>query len=315
MASLIEEYRKQCVEALFNTSTFNSAFSSWKPSIKALISHNIAQEYFDIADHLREIFNITNTSGGRTQEAVSGGGACWEALVCWYLNLCNIGRRTIVIKHSKELIPDCVSDAITVNYGNFPSNTESDLIAITFPDKPEYNADYKTLSINDPYGNPIQMYKTKNGVPTPNIKAVIDVLAKRDFSDLEINIIQCKTNWNDNAQIPMLWDMIYSANAFRTNITIGRNGYTITMIKHFAYSFVTVPSNKLTLYKSSSTCVKRVENLSGGNYWGCPTVNNVAASLKELLTRNLSNGASINHLSTLTTEIPKIPVDYAYFGL
>ena len=59
----------------------------------------------------------------------------------------------------------------------------------------------------------------------------------------EIGIIQCKTNWNDNAQVPMLWDMIYSAGGFRgRNITIGRNGYNIQNAQSFTYSFVTVPS-------------------------------------------------------------------------
>lgn len=313
MANLIEEYRKQCVDALFSTSTFNKSFGSWKTSILSLIPHKLPQEVFDIGDHLREIFNITNTSSGRSQDVVSGGGACWEALVCWYLNLCCVGRRTIIIKHSKELIPNCVSDAITVNYGNFPSNTESDLIAITFPDKSEYLTEYSSLSVNDSYGNPIPLYKGKT--KKPNLKEIIDSLAKRDFSDLEVNIIQCKTNWNDNAQIPMLWDMIYSAKAFKTSISIGRNGFSINTIKKFYYSFVTVPSNKLTSFKSTSTCVKRVENLSGGNYWGCPTLNNVAASIKEILTRNLSSGASSNHLSTLGIELPKLSSDYKYFNL
>ena len=309
MASLIEEYRKLCIDNLFNMESFKDVFAIWKSTINSLTSHKTPQEIFDLGDNLRDIFFTTNT-GGRSQGAVSAGGTCWEALICWYLNLCNIGRRTIVIKHAKELIPDCVSDAITVNYGNFPSNTESDLIAITFPDEPEYDSDYSSLSVIDFSGNEVPLYKgTKI-----NLKEIINVLAIRDFSKLEINIIQCKTNWNDNAQIPMLWDMIYSANAFRTNITIGRNGYSITGVKRFAYSFATLPSNK-NEYKSDSVCVKRVENLSGGNYWGMPTKNSVAASLKELLTRNLGNGKTINHLSSLAIEIPKLSTDYSYFKL
>ena len=315
MKSLIEEYRQQCVEALFKVSTFSNSFAAWKPTIEALTLHHKSQEYFDLADHLREIFQITNTAGGRTQEAVSGGGACWEALVCWYLNLCCLGRRTVIIKHAKELIPECVSDAITVNYGNFPSNTESDLIAITFPDKPEYDTELESLTIVDDTGHRIQNTKVKNGKNVPNIKGIIDVLAKRDFGKLEVSIIQCKTNWNDNAQIPMLWDMIYSANAFKTNITIGRNGSSIKTISRFSYAFATVPSNKLSLYEQDRTCVKRVENLSGGNYWGCPTKANVAASLKEMLNRNLLAGNPANHLTTLSSSISKLSSDYSYFGL
>lgn len=315
MATLIEEYRKLCVDNLFNTKTFSSAFLTWRTKILSLAPHKAPAEFFDLGDHLREIFNTTNTNAGRSQEAVSGGGVCWESLICWYLNLCNIGRRTIVIKHSKDLIPECVSDAITVNYGNFPSNTESDLIAITFPDLPEYTKDFSSLSIVDMYGKPVPLYKGRSN-PVPNVKQIIDVLAQRDFTSLEVNVIQCKTNWNDNAQVPMLWDMIYSTDSFRSgrNITIGKNGFSIKNLG-FKYSFVTVPSNKLDLFKPESTCVKRVENLTGGNYWGCPTKNNVAASVKEILSRNLLNGNPNNHLTTLAAELPKLSSCYSYFKI
>ncbi len=141
------------------------------------------------------------------------------------------------------------------------------------------------------------------------------MLGERDFSDLEINIIQCKTNWNDNAQIPMLWDMVYSARRFATNITVGRNGYSIQNVKYFSYSFVTVPSNRLDSYKPNATSVKRVENLTGGNYWGLPTLHNVAASIKEMLLKNLNNGNRLNHKATLTTELPKLSIEYSYFNL
>ena len=310
MATLIEEYRKQCVQTLFNSKSFESSFVTWKNAINALAPHTAPAEIFDLGDRLREIFMTTNTSSSRNQEDVSAGGVCWESLVCWYLNLCNIGRRTIVIKHSKELIPTCVSDAMTVNYGNFPSNTESDLIAITFPNLPEYSSEISTLNVSDANGNKIPALKKSR----PNIKPIIDALSQRDFNNLEVNVIQCKTNWNDNAQIPMLWDMIYSTNTFRSgrSITIGRNGFSIKNLT-FTYSFVTVPSNKLKNYAPNKTCVKRVENLTGGNYWGLPTMNNVAASLKEILNRNLYNGSSNNHLTTLAVELPKLLTDYSYF--
>lgn len=312
MATLIEEYRKACVQDLFTARVFNSCFSTWKSKIDTYTPHKNANEYYDLGDHLKEIFFSTNTGDGRGQASLSGGGASWEALVCWYLNLCNIGRRTIIIKHKKNLIPACVSDSITVNYGNFPSNTESDLIAITFPDKPEYSTDVSRLVVTDVNGNNVNTMR-RNGIL--DIKRIIDALGERDFSDLEINIIQCKTNWNDNAQIPMLWDMIYSARRFATNITVGRNGFSIQNVKYFSYSFVTVPSNKDAGYNPSATSVKRVENLSGGNYWGLPTKPNVAASIKEILLKNLNNGNKNNHKTTLAIELTKLKTDYSYFRI
>lgn len=312
MATLIEEYRKACVNDLFNTSAFNTCFTNWKPTISTLIPNKSANEVFNLGDHLRNIFQTTNSNTGRTQTKLSSGGAAWEGLICWYLNLCNIGRRTIVIKHKKNLIPNCVLDAITVNYGNFQSNTESDIIAITFPDKTEYNTDISLLNITGTNGNNLNLYK-RNG--SFNLKLAIDTLAARDFNDLEINIIQCKTNWNDNAQIPMLWDMVYNALRLPTNVTVGKNGYSVHTCLYFSYSFVTLPSNNSNKIKNTSTCVQRVRNLSGGNYWGRPTQTNVAASVKEILTRNLLSGASTNHLTTLGTNLPLLQTSYNYFNI
>ena len=143
-----------------------------------------------------------------------------------------------------------------------------------------------------------------------------DFLSSRDFDDYEIGVIQCKTNWNDNAQIPMLWDMIYSANGFRgRNITIGRNGFNIHNASNFSYSFVTVPSNQNAEYKGSSVAVKRVTNLSGGNYWGLPTEHNVARSLKEIFTNNFQTGYPNNIRTEIRNAIPNFGNDLSYFDI
>src|SRR5690606_33300354 len=63
---------------------------------------------------------------------VSGGHA-WEGLVCWYLNLCLVGTRAVVIKNPIQW-PTPVRDALTVTYGNVRTNKESDLLGIVFPD-------------------------------------------------------------------------------------------------------------------------------------------------------------------------------------
>ncbi len=308
--NVIEHLRELSVNQLFKTNSFSSCWNTWKPVINSVSMSRTPRQILDIGDHLSEIFATTKTSE-RSQSAVSGGGATWESLVCWYLNLCLIGRRTIVIKHNKQLVPTPVSDAITVNYNNFISNTESDLIAITFPNKVEYNMNKDDINIVD-----------ENGIPIPTIKGrkynsngILNGLSHRDFSELEIHIIQCKTNWNDNAQIPMLWDMIYSARDFRSNITVGRNGYSIHDTSRFTYSFVTVPTSRMGGIKPNATCVKRVTHISGGNYWGKQTVSNVASSIKELLARNLYTGHTVSPLTTISKEISKLNSDYNYFKL
>lgn len=268
--NIIEYARELSIKKLFETNGFSTVWPTWKNKIQTDIFNSAPPTehlIYSIGDSLRDIFRTTGQAG-RSQSDVSGGGANWEALVCWYLNICLIDRRTFVLKHNKDLIPSPIKDAITVNYGNFRSNTESDLIAITFPDKAEYTIDKEQILINDIHGNSVDINKGKNY----NFLPILDALVARDFDDIEIHIIQCKTNWNDNAQIPMLWDAVYSANTFRNGISVGTNGYSIHDAKRFTYSFVTVPSNQIKkngrlTYKNTSTAVLRVLNLSGGNYW------------------------------------------------
>lgn len=316
--NIVEKLREESIKSLFDAKGFAHAWPIWKGKIDTLVPGRSATQFFDLGDHLKEIFYTTNmskvrTDGTRSQSEVSGGGANWEALVCWYLNLCCIGRRSVVIKHSKKLVPDPISNAITVNYGTFISNTESDLIAITFPDKPEYNMDKEKIVINDEDGKTIKIKSL--GKMKYNLKEVLNALVARDFSEIEIHIIQCKTNWNDNAQIPMLWDMIYSADNFKTNITIGREGYSINNARLFTYAFATVPTVKIDNFKRASVSVLRVSNLSGGNYWGMKSVSGVASSMKEMLSRNLSSGADSNHKTTLKKELFKLSSDYNYFQI
>lgn len=311
--NIVEALREAVISGLFSTKGFNTAWPVWKSKINSLAPVRTPAQILALGDHLKEIFYTTNTSIGRTQSDVSGGGANWEALVCWYLNLCSLERRTVVIKHSKSLLPAPVSNAITVNYGSFISNTESDLIAITFPDKDEYQMDKELIDILDEHGNRVPVFTGKKN--RYNLQPILNALTARDFSEVEIHIIQCKTNWNDNAQIPMLWDMIYSAKAFKSGITIGREGYSIMNARLFSYAFATVPTVRLDRIKATSVAVERVRNLSGGNYWGLPTQSGVASSIKEMLERNLKNGNKDNHLSTIGRAIPKYGTEYSYFKL
>lgn len=316
--NIIEYARELSIKKLFETNGFSTVWPTWKNKIQTDIFNSAPPTehlIYSIGDSLRDIFRTTGQAG-RSQSDVSGGGANWEALMCWYLNICLIDRRTFVLKHNKDLIPSPIKDAITVNYGNFRSNTESDLIAITFPDKAEYTIDKEQILINDIHGNSVDINKGKNY----NFLPILDALVARDFDDLEIHIIQCKTNWNDNAQIPMLWDAVYSANTFRNGISVGTNGYSIHDAKRFTYSFVTVPSNQIKkngrlTYKNTSTAVLRVLNLSGGNYWGLPSETGVASSIKELLERNLKSGHSNGIISTIRTSMSYLNSTYSYFDI
>lgn len=310
MPNTIPDYfRKLSVESLFSTQTLQNCWPIWKTKINEILGEEYNEtNLIDLGDRLSEIF--TSTGGeGRGQSEVSAGGTAWESLVCWYINLCTIGSRTVAIR-KMSLVPKPIQDAITVNYGNFACNTESDITVITFPNLVEYQSDISHLSV-DNNGTLIEAIK-RNKLNTE----FSNFLCARDFDSLEIGIIQCKTNWNDNAQIPMLWDMIYSANGFRgRNITIGREGFNIHNANNFSYSFVTVPSNQRANYSSNSVAVKRVTNLSGGNYWGKSSKQHVARSLKEIFTNNFQAGYVNNIRADIRASLPNLENELSYFKL
>lgn len=269
--NIVEYARKTSIGTLFSMPTFGATFPKWKPRIEERLGQS--PDFFDIlnlGDSLADIFKSTGAAG-RNQASLSGGGNLWEGLVCWYLNLCLVGSRSVVVKRLKKLLPPCIEDAITVNYGNVASNSESDLITTTFPNNQDFTKDMDIdTSGNFDYINSI------------------DSLCKNILNQLEVGIIQCKTNWNDNAQIPMLWEIVYSSKGFdNSQIKIGRNGVSMKDFKKFFYAFVTVPSQK-GKFKSDGLPVQRVRNLSGGNYWGRPSQSGIASSVKEIFNKNFS---------------------------
>lgn len=300
---MIESYRKAAVESAMSTNSAKNSFPHWSESISKITNDRLSGEIiFNLGDHLREIFGASSQGntrvGENTNSSVSAGGAAWESLVCWYLNLCLIGSNVVVIKSKKDLLPRFVTDAIAVKYNNFKSNTEADLIYIAFP---------KVLDW--PAKNEKELFSK-----------YLDRVLSTAFSmkEISIGIIQTKTNWNDNAQIPMLWDMVYSAKGFGRNVSVGSKGRSIESFASFTYSFVTVPSQKDVdkNYKVTSTAVNRVRNISGGNYWGLPTKNGVADSLNEFIGRNLSDYVQGSDLiGWLDRQVALLNSDYSYFGL
>jgi hypothetical protein len=80
----------------------------------------------------------------------------------------------------------------------------------------------------------------------------------------------------------MLWDMIYTFRGVSHHkVRIGSNGYSLNDLREFTYSFVTVPSQSRDILPNSMP-VRRVESLSGGNFWGRQSQSGVAESLSEI---------------------------------
>ena len=182
--SIPDHFRRLSVESLFNTNTFQSCWDTWKPEILKLLGNNFGEnEILNLGDHLSDIFKSTG-GGGRGQGELSAGGTAWESLVCWYINLCTIGSRIVAIK-KMSLVPKPIQDAITINYGNFACNTESDITIIIFPNLHEYNADIDQIILHNNSGNQIPNL-IKNCLNTE----ISNHLAERDFHQYEIGIIQ-----------------------------------------------------------------------------------------------------------------------------
>lgn len=298
-STIIEALRKHAIDDVFNISSFSNSWGSWRKSITQKTSPApTPQNILDLGDHLSTIFQSTGTSG-RSQGSVSGGGYGWEGLITWYLNLILANTRGVAVKMKKDLIPQPIREAITVNYGNIQCNTEADIIVIIFPE------DFEKITASK-----------EELLSRKAFSKSFNQLNFTQLQDFEVGIVQCKTNWNDNAQVPMLWNMVYSANNFtNTQISVGTNSHTISDFARFTYSFATVPSNGTQKYKITSTAVLRVNTLSGGNYWGHPSKNGIASSLKEIFNRNFRNSfkASMNH--TISKTISELKGPLSYFNL
>lgn len=295
--SIVEYLREQAVNDCLAIKTVDKCWPTWQQKIHSLTPSKSAQEFLDLGDHLAAVFATTG-EGGRTQDALSGGGSAWESLVCWYLNLCLVGTRTVVMKPKKNLLPDAIFAAMSVSYGGKQTNTEADLIAITFPDHLSFMTDDpREVKIMSKKGDGIENL-SKNG--QLNYKAIMNTLLEDKCGETEILIIQCKTNWNDNAQIPMLWGMLYEI--FRINplnkignITIGKPELNPSSFLSFKYAFITVPTQKVAI-KPDSMAVNRVNSLSGGNYWGRLTQLKVAKSVKEIFLSVFSSSVASEKL-------------------
>ena len=159
---------------------------------------------------------VMKSRGDRSNAGVAAAGSAFECMVSWYLNLLLWGTPIIVGKKHNKL-PKVFSDITTVNIDGKKSNSETDLIAFSVPDS-EYFVGSSTE---------------------------LNQFLERRIKDVDLTIIQTKTNWNDNSQIPMLWNMIYNVADFRVpNISIGVNGFTPLSLNELRYAFVTLPSQR-----------------------------------------------------------------------
>ena len=279
-------FKKRYLQQLAGVGSFSKSWGVWRPLIDDILGPvPDGQRIFDLGDHLSDIFKA-NASEGRDQGQLSGGGAAWECLVSWYLNFVLWSAPVAVVRQNRSFVPQIINNLVTVTISNNQTNTESDILVFSVPE------------VTDLSGN--------------DLESINRHLQER-LERVSLVNLQCKTNWNDNAQVPMLWDMIYNSDSRLPNVSVGVRGVTPQSVGRFRYAFVTVPSNKVEKIKPTSVCVLRVKNLTGGNYWGRSTESDVASSIKELPTRHfgaLFSGGVVRQIDEEISKNPSFPKQF-----
>lgn len=299
--NIIEALREDVISDVFANDSFRSCWNTWKPQILEK-TNNVreAKSLLDLGDYLRDIFKSTRPADGRGgQSGVSAAGNLWEFLITWYMNLCFIGSRAVVIRKSSHL-PKPIKDALTVYYDNLACSAEPDLTVIVFPNKEVFTGTPDVFL--SPRARNIEIEK-------------LSLETAKYFELFQIGVIQCKSNWNENSQIPILWDIVYNSGGIPAqNIMVGTETFNLKDLRRFSYSFVTMPSNQLDGYSPTRVEISRVRNLSGGNYWGVPTRNGVAKSVMEIF--RIFDYAFANSIkTTINAELPNLQSEYSYFQL
>lgn len=260
----LDRYRLAALRELTTLPAVTKTWPKFQTVIEDLLGASPSpSEIFQVGDHLAQVFQ--NEEWTRSQSDLARTGNMWEILICWYLNLILLGSDAVVMRPTKKLMPRVIQEALTVKVLGVATNKEADLVAFSLP----------TGKLNG----------------TPG-RDDIDGAMRTATKSCNLTVIQSKTNWNDNAQAPMLWDIVYNAQNLRLpTVAVGEGGFSPYSFQNFSYAFMTVPTNTggVQKFKNNTTAVVRVRGLSGGNYWGHPSKAGVADSISEFLGRNFQS--------------------------
>lgn len=295
--SLIDLVRRSALKRFLER--LNGADNTWSKSMRPYLrskceSPLTANGLFALSKELRGCMMSVGERRGQgggisaDQSMLSRAGSRWEALVGWYLNSILFTTNAVVVPSIRELTPNSITSAMAVNIQNSKVSTETDVLLMEFPDDPAINAE------------------VLDNQSTASIQRNLDQVAESHFDKISVVSLQCKTNWNDDAQKPMLWSLIYDA-ALSGNpiVSVGSGAWSIISLKRFRYGFVTMPSNDLSKFTSDKLAVRRVSALSGGNYWGEAFLNGVAWTLSDLPSKCDLDSVTLGRglLSGLNTEL------------
>ena len=275
----IIEYKESYLKEMTELVTFKDIWPKWRKSINNLINEESwGEDAFKLGDELSKVFSSTNS--GRSQSGVNKSGTVLECLITWYLNLIFLDTNIIALRANKKNVPECILDCLTVTIDNNQGTSELDVLVFSIPESKKLKG--STLEeLNE------------------HLRSRID--------QINLVVLQCKTNWEETATSPLFYDLLYNNNIKDKvdYLGVGINGLNPQSFKKFKYGFVTVPTGNRNNPKPDRKKVSIVKNLSGGNYWGKPSIDDVASSFKEFPKKHFPDAFSseiTNHLNKLRTR-------------
>ncbi len=255
----LDEFRLGVLRRDSGLASVKKSWPHWRPHLLAAVGEKPdTSSVWALGEALREAFTAV-PKAGRSQGELSRSGTAFEYLLCWYLNLIFWGTEVVVARGNGKNSPSSLQDAVAVRMGTTMSKSETDLLAFSVPGGMDWNRGRL------------------------NSLTRVNERVSKNFKGVTVVILQSKTNWADNAQVPMLWDLIYDVERFASkNVEVGVGGFTPRSLKKFRYAFATVPTGKpLETRKASGVNVKRVQQLSGHNFWCAKTIPDVALCINE----------------------------------
>lgn len=296
--NLIEKIREQQMEKILSLKSVKKGWVLREKFLTTKMDDFTKKKMISLSDYLGECFRITAPAPTPTSSSIiptssravsnilnSGSGDIWESIVTWYLNICLYGTNAVAVRGG-EFCPKPIKDSISILHDSSVLHSEPDVMIIS------------SKELND-------LEEDKSWAKS--LKKINEVVEK-EFKKVCVINIQVKTNWNENAQYGMLWNMLYkqardkhfAPNGFR----IGINTFTISNLAHFGFAWMTVPTNK-TVYTPSRLEVLRVKGLMSKNYWGKPTKANVAFSLSGIFDEFTRSPyyPNVNTVGELASEI------------